>query len=73
MEQQQQYVGIDLHRRRSVIVRRTESGKTLDTVRIDNENRGMLQMSTSARLLIFLCPPRVGRLHTYINPSMRED
>ena len=37
MEQQQQYVGIDLHRRRSVIVRRTESGETLDTVRIDND------------------------------------
>ena len=37
MEQQQQYVGIDLHRRRSVIVRRTESGQTLDTVRIDND------------------------------------
>ncbi len=34
MEQQQQYVGIDLHRRRSVVVRRTQSGETLDTVRI---------------------------------------
>ena len=37
MEQHQQYVGIDLHRRRSVIVRRNESGQTLDTVRIDND------------------------------------
>jgi transposase len=37
VEQVQQYVGIDLHRRRSVIVRRTESGETLDTVRIDND------------------------------------
>ncbi len=37
MEQQQQYVGIDLHRRRSVIVRRNEAGQTLDTVRIDND------------------------------------
>jgi transposase len=37
MEQEQQYVGIDLHRRRSVIVRRTESGETLETVRIDND------------------------------------
>jgi len=36
-KQQQQYVGIDLHRRRSVIVRRTESGETLDKVRIDND------------------------------------
>ena len=37
MEQQQQYVGIDLHRRRSVIVRRTPDGETLETVRIDND------------------------------------
>ena len=31
-----QYVGIDLHRRRSVIVRRTAEGETLETVQIDN-------------------------------------
>ena len=37
MEQQPQYVGIDLHRRRSVIVRRTPGGETLETVRIDND------------------------------------
>ena len=37
VEQVQQYVGIDLHRRRSVIVRRTESGETLEMVRIDND------------------------------------
>ncbi len=37
MEQQRQYVGIDLHRRRSVIVRRSPEGETLDTVRIDND------------------------------------
>ena len=37
MEQQTQYVGIDLHRRRSVIVRRNQAGETLDTVRIDND------------------------------------
>jgi len=37
VEQVQQYIGIDLHRRRSVIVRRTQSGETLDTVRIDND------------------------------------
>jgi hypothetical protein len=36
VERQQQYVGIDLHRRRSVIVRRNEVGETLETVRIDN-------------------------------------
>jgi len=37
VEQTQQYVGIDLHRRHSVIVRRTPEGETLDTVRIDND------------------------------------
>ena len=37
VEQEQQYVGIDLHRRRSVIVRRTNAGETLETVRIDND------------------------------------
>src|SRR3954462_13568404 len=33
----EQVVGIDLHRRRSVMVRMTESGEPLDTVRIDND------------------------------------
>lgn len=37
VEHQQQYVGIDLHRRRSVIVRMTESGEVLSTVQIDND------------------------------------
>lgn len=37
MEHQQQYVGIDLHRRRSVIVRMTEDGEVLETVRIVND------------------------------------
>ncbi len=37
MERQRQYVGIDLHRRRSVIVRRSAEGETLDSVRIDND------------------------------------
>jgi hypothetical protein len=32
-----QVVGIDLHRRRSVIVRMTESGERLETVRILND------------------------------------
>ncbi|MGH3857111.1 MAG: hypothetical protein ACRDR6_27240 [Pseudonocardiaceae bacterium] len=36
MEPTQQYVGVDLHRRRSVIVRRDAAGETLETVRIDN-------------------------------------
>src|ERR1039457_4237150 len=37
VEQEQQYVGIDLHRRRSVVVRRNQGGQTLETVRIDND------------------------------------
>jgi len=37
VEQTRQYVGIDLHRRRSVIVRRNDAGETLETVRIDND------------------------------------
>jgi transposase len=36
VEPSPQYVGIDLHRRRSVIVRRTVEGETLETVQIDN-------------------------------------
>jgi len=36
VEQQTQYVGIDLHRRRSAIVGRNDAGQTLETVRIDN-------------------------------------
>ena len=32
-----QYVAIDLHRRRSVIVRQTRDGEVVDTVRIDND------------------------------------
>lgn len=34
---ERQYVGIDLHRRRSVIVRMNEAGEVLSTVRIDND------------------------------------
>jgi hypothetical protein len=34
---ERQYVGIDLHCRRSVIVRMDESGETLESVRIDND------------------------------------
>jgi hypothetical protein len=32
-----QFVGMDLHRRRSVLVRMTESGEKLETVRISND------------------------------------
>jgi len=34
---ERQFVGIDLHRRRSVIVRMTSAGERLETVRIDND------------------------------------
>jgi transposase len=37
MQQQRQYVGIDLHRRRSVIVRVDEHGEHVSAVRIDND------------------------------------
>jgi hypothetical protein len=37
VEHHQQYVGIDLHRRRSVIVRMTEDGEVVECVRIDND------------------------------------
>lgn len=33
----QQFVGIDLHRRRSVIVRQTQAGQRLGMTRIDND------------------------------------
>jgi hypothetical protein len=33
----QQFVGIDLHRRRSVIVRTTDAGEVLETARIVND------------------------------------
>src|SRR4051812_18962150 len=36
-----QVVGIDLHRHRSVIVRMTEAGERLDSVRIDNDPIGL--------------------------------
>jgi transposase len=35
--QQREYVGIDLHRRRSVIVRMNDSGEVIDTVRVNND------------------------------------
>lgn len=37
VEEARQYVGIDLHRRRSVIVRQDEAGEVLEQVRIDND------------------------------------
>jgi transposase len=41
-------VGIDLHRRRSVIVRMTESGDRLETVRIVNDRDGLAEVMARA-------------------------
>lgn len=49
VEQQRQYVGIALHRRRSVIVRRNDAGATLETVRIDNDARALAAELASRR------------------------
>jgi hypothetical protein len=37
VEAQPQYVGVDLHRRRSLIVRKSTAGEVLETVRIDDD------------------------------------
>ena len=44
----QQFVGIDLHRRRSVIVRMTETGERLETVRISNDPEYLRQVMARA-------------------------
>ena len=43
-----QVVGIDLHRRRSVIVRMTESGERLETVRILNDRERLADVMARA-------------------------
>lgn len=43
-----QIVGMDLHRRRSVLVRRTEAGEHLETVRISNDPEYLRQMMIRA-------------------------
>jgi hypothetical protein len=43
-----QYVGIDLHRRRSVLVRMTETGETLETVRVSNDPEYLQQVMARA-------------------------
>jgi transposase len=44
----QQIVGIDLHRRRSVLVRMTETGERLETVRITNDPDYLREVMTRA-------------------------
>lgn len=43
-----QVVGMDLHRRRSVLVRMTESGEHLETVRILNEPERLAEVFSRA-------------------------
>jgi hypothetical protein len=43
-----QIVGMDLHRRRSVLVRMTESGEQLETVRISNDPEYLRQVMARA-------------------------
>jgi transposase len=44
----QQYVGIDLHRRRSVLVRMTDAGDRLETTRISNDPEYLQQVMARA-------------------------
>nr|WP_198961619.1 transposase [Pseudonocardia sp. MH-G8] len=44
----QQIVGMDLHRRRSLLVRMTESGQRLETVRISNDPEYLREVMTRA-------------------------
>jgi hypothetical protein len=44
----QQIVGMDLHRRRSVLVRMTETGEVLETVRISNDPDYLRQVMARA-------------------------
>ena len=46
----QQFVGMDLHRRRSVLVRMTETGEHLETVRIVNTRDRLAEVMTRARV-----------------------
>ena len=43
-----QIVGMDLHRRRSVLVRMTETGEQLETVRISNDPEYLRQVMARA-------------------------
>jgi hypothetical protein len=43
-----QFVGMDLHRRRSVLVRMTESGEHLETVRILNDRDSLAEVMSRA-------------------------
>ena len=44
----QQYIGIDLHRRRSVVVRTTDTGEVLEAVQITNSPLALAEVMTQA-------------------------
>ena len=46
--QPQEYVGIDLHRRRSVIVRRSAEGETLEVSQVDNDDLLAFEQAVTA-------------------------
>jgi hypothetical protein len=46
--QPQQYVGIDLHRRRSVIVRRSCDGETLEVSHVNNDDLSAFAQAVTA-------------------------
>jgi hypothetical protein len=43
-----QFIGMDLHRRRSVLVRMTDAGERLETVRISNDPEYLRQVMARA-------------------------
>ena len=57
-----QIVGMDLHRRRSVLVRMTETGERLETVRISNDPEYLRQVMARAGEARRWCwrPPTAG-------------
>jgi hypothetical protein len=72
-----QIVGMDLHRRRSVLVRMTETGEHLETVRISNDAeylREVMSRAGEAPEVVLEGPmagtgpptPSPGWAHTYI-------
>ena len=52
----QQFVGVDLHRRRTVLVRTTDAGEVLESVRIPNDveslNRVMARTGVDPEVVI---------------------
>src|SRR5436305_8001203 len=57
-----EYVGVDLHRRRSVIVRMSPDGEQLSTVKIDNDPLALAAAIAPAGAN----PPRRGRSDVWV-------